>query len=244
MRRRTEADMKVSRRALNEALATLAVSLVAIGCGSGDATSGEGGGGGGGSPPALGCEADAPASNAISCVLWFEPGPGAGHGEDDFPRIIQGEPTGIDDRHQSLDVLSLGRGGEIAFGFGGNAIVDGEGPDFVIFENPFLFGASGAVFAEPGEVSVSEDGEAWTTFPCAADVYPFTGCAGWHPVLANADNGLPPDDPALAGGDAFDLAEVGMTRARFIRIRDVSNYGGAPQAGFDLDAARIIHAAR
>jgi hypothetical protein len=177
-------------------------------------------------------------------VLWFHPGPGAGQGQDKLPEIIEGPPQGAGSSQGSTDVLSLGRGGEIAVGFGGGSIVDGDGPDFVVFENPFLVGGDPMnIFKELGEVSVSEDGQTWVPFPCAQAAYPYTGCAGWHPVLSNPDNGLSPFDPAAGGGDPFDLADIGVKTARFLRIRDVSNNGGAPSAGFDLDAAAIIHPA-
>jgi hypothetical protein len=143
----------------------------------------------------------------------------------------------------STDVLSLGGGGEISFGFGSNAIVDGPGADFIVFENPFDKGGDPmAPYAEPGVVSVSEDGVTWVDFPCHKDAYPYTGCAGWHPVLSNPDNGLSPFDPAVAGGDPFDLADLGLARARFVRVRDVSFVGGGTTEGFDLDAAAIVHA--
>jgi hypothetical protein len=225
---------------MNATRAALVLAFpLAVGCGSPAVI----GGGDGGGMPVAGCDPDAPPTRFASCVLSFEPGEGAGHGQDAFPDIVYGPPKGAGTSMGSLDTLSLGRGGEIAFGFGGNAIVDGPGPDFLIFENAFyIAGNPDAVFAEPGEVSVSEDGVSWTTFPCASQGYPYTGCAGWHPVLASADNGVSPFDPTAAGGDAFDLADVGLTRARYVRIRDVSMAGAAPTAGFDLDAAAIVHA--
>jgi hypothetical protein len=180
----------------------------------------------------------------ISEVLWFHPGPGAGHGQDQMPAIVEGPPVGGGVKKGSLDVLSLGRGGEIAFAFGSD-IVDGDGPDFVIFENAFDYtlpgGSDASVFAELGEVSVSQDGETWTTFPCQSRTSPFTGCAGWNPVLSSPENGIDPLDPAKAGGDPFDLADVGLDRARYVKIRDISDYGGGDSAGFDLDAAAVIH---
>ncbi|MFT3772817.1 MAG: hypothetical protein QM820_46105 [Minicystis sp.] len=211
----------------------LLLAPLAIGCGGSDGT---------GDP--LACDPDAPASRFISCVLSFTPGPGAGHGQSTYPAIIEGPPVGEGTGKGSLDALSLGRGGEIAFGFGGGSIVDGEGPDFVIFENAFLVGGDPhSVFKELGEVSVSDDGVTWVTFPCQKDAYPFTGCAGWNPVLSNPANGLSPFEPEKAGGNPFDLADVGLSSARFIKIRDISNYGSADTAGFDLDAAAVIHPA-
>lgn len=211
----------------------LLVTFLAIGCGNVET------GGGGGGHGDSGCDPDAPPSRFISCVLSFDPGPGGGHGQSTFPAIIEGPPRGEGTGKGSLDTLSLGKGGEIAFGFGGTSIVDGDGPDFVIFENAFLYGDN--VFAELGEVRVSDDGERWVTFPCQKDAAPYTGCAGWHPVISDPDNGLSPFDPAAAGGDPFDLADVGLASARFVKIRDVSNYGSADTAGFDLDAAAVIH---
>ena len=57
-------------------------------------------------------------------------------------------------------------------------------------------------------------------------------------------NGIDPTDPAKAGGDAFDLAELGVSSARFVRIRDggTGHYSGV-SGGFDLDAIAAVHAA-
>jgi hypothetical protein len=224
-------------------IASALVVMLAIGCGEappgGDAS---GSGGSGGVALVIpGCDADAPPTRFISCVVSFDPGPGAGFGESRFPEIIYGPPEapGVGG---SLDVLSLGRGGSIVFGFGGNAVVDGPGPDLIIFENPFLYGDPPVPFAELGEVSASEDGVTWATFPCKQDGPPYPGCAGWNPVLSSSKNGISPLDPAAAGGDPFDLADVGLASARFVRVRDLSNYGGPPSAGFDLDAVAVVNA--
>jgi hypothetical protein len=176
-------------------------------------------------------------------VEVFHPAGGAGFGADRYPDVIYGEPYGEGTEGGSTDVLSLGKGGEIVVGFGGNAIVDGDGPDFIVFENAFFVGSDPTKpFAELGEVSVSEDGTNFVTFPCAKDAYPFEGCAGWRPVFANGELGVSSTDPDLAGGDPFDLSAIGLKKARFVRIRDVSNAGAAPSAGFDLDAAAIVNA--
>jgi len=214
--------------------------------GAGGAVSGSGGAGGtssgGGAPIAMGCDASAPATTTISCVARFTPGPGAGFGEDRFPDVVYGPPHGGGDHGGSTDVLSLGTDGVVVVGFGGNAIVDGDGADFIVFENAFLSG--GKPFKELAEISVSDDGEAWTPFPCAAAALPYDGCAGWHPVYSNPDNNLAPTDPAAAGGDVFDLATIGVAKARFIRITDLHNTTGMDgTTGFDLDAVAIVHAA-
>ena len=144
----------------------------------------------------------------------------------------------------TTDVLSLGCGGSIVLGFGPDGIVDRPGPDFIVFENAFVPSSGGAPFVEPGEVSVSDDGETWTTFACIVEgERALEGCAGVTPVLSHPDNGIDPADPASAGGDAFDLADAGLSRARFVRIVDrTEEYYGTtmwcspPKGGFDLDA--------
>ncbi len=178
-------------------------------------------------------------------LLSFEPGEGAGFGEDELPDVVFGPPDARGELSGSLDVLSLGKGGAIVLGFGERAITDGEGPDFVVFENAFWpSGDPTLVFAEPGEVSVSEDGSEWHAFPCDAEgdgMGRFEGCAGWTPALEYDAQASVPLDPAATGGDAFDLADIGVTRARFVRVIDVSNEGSEPTAGFDLDAVGIAH---
>ncbi len=191
-------------------------------------------------PPPFACDANAPATRTISCVESFEPGDAAGFGADEFPTIIFGEPLGNGDTQGSIHVLSLGRKGVIMVGFGGNTIVDKPGVDFIVFENPFHYGGN-QVFSELGEVSVSLDGQTWTTFPCAATAAPPTGCAGYAPVFANGDIGISSMDPSVSGGDQFDLETIGVSEARFVRIRDVQGIGAAPTAGFDLDAVSIVH---
>jgi hypothetical protein len=179
-------------------------------------------------------------------LVSFEPGDGAGFGEDALPDVVFGPPRGKGESAGSLDVLSLGKRGSIVLGFGPKSIVDGEGPDFVVFENAFWAGGDpAAVFAEPGEVSVSADGERWESFPCEAEgdgAGRFPGCAGWTPAL-EYDPASAALDPAVTGGDAFDLAELGLAEVRFVRVRDVSETGAPPTAGFDLDAIGVVNAA-
>ena len=69
----------------------------------------------------------------------------------------------------------------------------------------------------------------------------FAGCAGWTPALEYDASAVVPLDPAVTGGDAFDLADVGLSHARFVRVTDVSNAGAEPSAGFDLDAVGVVH---
>jgi hypothetical protein len=190
-----------------------------------------------------------PVDRFVTQVVGFEAGACAGFGQSEMPEIVEGPPVGGGTGNGSLDVLSLGNGGTIVVAFGPNTIVDGPGADFIVFENPFdIGGSANNPNAEPGEVSVSDDGVNWTTFPCTATSYPYGECAGWRPVLSNPNNCVSPLDPATAGGDPFDLADVGVTSAKYVRIVDKiveacpSNPVDAPNTnGFDLDAIAIVN---
>jgi hypothetical protein len=201
-------------------------------------------------------------------VVTYAIGVGGGARVDDLPGVVTGPPRGGGAFQGTLDTFSLGLGGSITVEFTDNVIVDGPGVDFTVFENAFLPHGVNTEnpYAEPGRVSVSEDGVAWTAFPCAMDAPPFhPGCAGVYPVFANADDpdapsplgpsttpiadlvGVPFDGfvpPAGSGGDSFDLADLGVARVRFVRID-----GGqidprlAGLSGFDLDAIAALNSA-
>jgi hypothetical protein len=173
-------------------------------------------------------------------VVSYDPGEGAGHGQARLPDIVLGPPG------SSTQTLSLGAGGEIVVDFGDRTIVDDEGADFIVFENPFETPMEDdGIWEELGEVSVSADGESWKTFSCdpapnGAGTWP--GCAGWRPVEDYDPLDVVPLDPAQTGGDAFDLADIGVTQARYVRIRDLSADKNDPNAaGFDLNAIGLIH---
>jgi hypothetical protein len=206
-------------------------------------------------------DATIPASRFVTSVVSFAPTDCAGFGVASMPGIVEGPPVGGGADKGSTDVVSLGSGGTIVLSFAPNAIVDGPGPDFIVFENPFDIGGSSTdLYAEPGEVSVSDDGTTWTTFPCtpvsepgASDgtgtAPPYGACAGWHVVYSSPANGISSLDPAVAGGDAFDLADIGVAHARYVRIVD-RTAESCPEAGadkstsngFDLDAVAIVNA--
>ncbi len=193
-----------------------------------------------------------PASRFASRVVEVKLGDCAGFGLASMPDVVLGPPEGAGDRQGGLDVLSLGVGGSITLSFEADPIVDGAGPDFLVFENAFYLGGNTQKpFAELATVSVSEDGVTWSTFPCTAlpsDPPPYGACAGWRPVLSSTSNGLSPFDPTKGGGDPFDLADLGVKRARFVRIVD-RGLGECPAnpsqklstGGFDLDAVASIH---
>jgi hypothetical protein len=203
--------------------------------GAGASASGAGGATGGAGPVV--CSAQS--SPFAGSVASHQFGPGQDFGQDAFPGNVLGPPYGGGASAGSLDVVSLGDGGTVVLGFTDNAIVDGPGPDLLVFENPFGFGPDPAdVFAELGTVAVSADGVTWLELPCTANAPPFGTCAGWHPVFANADeNTIDPTDPVTAGGDPFDLADVGLTEARYVRITDRDDLPDV----FDLDAVAIVH---
>lgn len=173
-------------------------------------------------------------------VVSFTPGEGAGFGQDKMPDVVLGPPVPPASTSQgSLDVVSLGAGGSIVLRLGA-PIVDDEGADLLVFENPFLVNTEEGPQpnAEPGEVAVSDDGETFVPFACAPDAPAPNGCAGYGVVL-----GGEPTDPETAGGDAFDLADVGMSSASFVRIVDRGPANGiGSSAGFDLDAIASVHA--
>jgi hypothetical protein len=171
-------------------------------------------------------------------------GPGQDIGQALFPTPILGPPKGAGCCQGSLDVVSLGNGGTVTLEFGTSSIVDGPGVDFIVFENAFNSGGDPKlVFAELATVEVSDDGTSWVAFECSANAAPYGTCAGWHPVHANADeNAIDPLDPATAGGDGFDLAEIGVARARYVRITDRPDLTGTAGV-FDLDAVGIVNVA-
>lgn len=182
---------------------------------------------------------DGPGSRFVTSVDETAWGDGQSFGRDRMPQIVEGPPLGGGSRQGSTDVVSLGNGGLIVVGFVDNGIVDGPGTDFVVFENAFET-PSGAVFAELGTVSVSDDGESWFEFGCTASEPPYGDCAGHHPVQLNGVDG--PFDPETSGGDPFDLAVVGLARARYVRIVDRPDLEGFDGV-FDLDAVGIVNAA-
>lgn len=185
-----------------------------------------------------------PADPFVDRVVSYRIGSGGGKNKEKLPGIVLGPPKGGGKLKAGTDVFSLGSGGEIILEFTDNEVFDGPGPDFIVFENPFLQEPGNdphAGYFEYGRVDVSEDGMNWKYFP--ADTGTKKGCAGWNPVLANADeNAIPETDPEKAGGEAYDLKDVGLKVVRFIRITDLNNkLGGEGTMGFDLDAIAAIN---
>ncbi len=176
--------------------------------------------------------------------------------------------------------VSAPYGGEITLKFEDNVVWDGPGDDFTVFENVFyIYDAQGVPnpetrFMEPAIVSVSQDGVNWRKFNCdfSPRYYPGTeklnlrhpycynsGFAGVNPVMSN---GYDPDptDPAVSGGDSFDISKVGLDWIRYVRIQSMGSrwltdsdgdliYHNeemdaatrtSSKSGFDLDAITAI----
>jgi hypothetical protein len=223
--------------------------------------------------PAAAGTVDCFADRVVSFTSGFTD-PNTGFGFNVLPGIVLGPPGDSLPTQGSTSVVSLGHGGSITLALTDNVLVDGPGPDFIVFENAFFVGSAPAtptstcnVFAEPGKVEVSANGTTWVAFPydpsalslvgsqqtACSSIPLLHGLAGLTPTFTG--NWTVPDDPAVwdpngiggvsgAGGDAFDLATVGLAQARYIRITDLNlGTGLAGNAeGFDLDAVVALHA--
>jgi hypothetical protein len=192
-----------------------------------------------------------PTDDFVTRVVSFTPGACAGFGASLMPAVVLGPPVGRGDSAGGLDVVSLGTGGTIVVSFAPNAIVDGPGDDFIVFENAFdISGNAQNPNAEIAEVSVSDDGTTWTPFPCTATAFPYGACAGWHPVESSPSDCISPRDPATAGGDAYDLSNIGVAHASFVKIVDKGSEACSSDPsqqlntnGFDLDAIAVVNGA-
>jgi len=182
----------------------------------------------------------------IDAVIDFTPGAHAGFGADELPDVVLGAPRGAGDRQGSTHVVSLGDGGSITLRFDSPVVCNEAGPDFTIFENPFMAGA--LTFSEIAFVEVSQDGDTFIAFPFNPET--LSGSAGRAPVFSNPSNNLDPTDPAESGGDVFDLDDVGMPWIAYVRIIDAGDSVQDPgnsvppgtSGGFDLDAIAAVHA--
>jgi hypothetical protein len=188
---------------------------------------------------------------AIDTVGGLTPGriQNTGQSPAFFPANLFGVPdpraTDTTPSTDPREICSIGVDGQIIVGFADHAVVDAPGPDLIIFENAFRYGA-GRLYAEPAMVEVSRDGVTWTAFPF--DSATLIGCAGVTPTT-----GADPFDPMVSGGDAFDLSDIGIDSVRWIRITDLCQmilsdrthqYYDPTLSGFDLDAITTPHAVR
>lgn len=183
--------------------------------------------------------------SGADAVVSLTLGQGGGRGKDYLPGSVLGLPDTVGRLSTPTiapeEVLSLGLEGEIVLGFNDVLIVDGPGVDFTVFENAFAYRMNSVdrIYAEPAEVAVSRDGVEFYTFEWNPET--LEGCAGVGPTIGDQS----PCDPAVSGGDSFDLSVLGVDSIRFIRLRDVTRtvledkdhaFYDATLNGFDLDA--------
>jgi hypothetical protein len=166
-------------------------------------------------------------------VVAFFPGEGAGFGQNFFPDNVLGPPDPdptldiYNASNKPQEILSLGHGGEIILEFTDEYILDGHGPDFAVYENVFISLFDNQPFIEAAYVSVSTNGQDWVTF--SWDTTTFSGFAGLTPTPL--------------GGDQFDLADVDLQYARFVKITDIGDLKkeGLYNGDFDLDAIVVLN---
>ncbi len=176
-------------------------------------------------------------------VVSLTPGTGAGFGQNYFPNNVLGPPDSdpllneYNPSNKPQELLSLGEDGQIILEFTDNYIIDGEGPDFTVYENVFYFYGTTDPFIEVAFVAASMDGETWYEFPW--DTATWEGFAGVTPMYDNQH----PTDPSLSGGDQFDLADIGLPFAKFVKLTDLGilKQEGLFNGDFDLDAVVAIN---
>ncbi|MCB0819850.1 MAG: T9SS type A sorting domain-containing protein [Bacteroidetes bacterium] len=171
-----------------------------------------------------------------------------------------GNDTSAIGKAGTAGVVSLGDGGSAVLGFE-NAIINGEGWDFAVFENSF-----DGLFLELAFVEVSSDGIYYARFPATclndsstvigtyenADARMYNNLAGKYRVMY----GVPFDLEELADDPGIDVNWI-----KFVRVTDVIGSNatswcsrdqfGNPvidpfptpfiSGGFDLDAVGVIH---
>lgn len=147
----------------------------------------------------------------------------------------------------SYDIACLGNGGQITLTFT-TAISNGDGADFAVFENGVPH-----TFLELAYVEVSADGSTFVRFDN-------------HSLTASPVSAFGSVDPTnidgLAGkyrqgyGTPFDLSDVGLATARYVRLVDIVGNGTCfdtdghviydphktvGSGGFDLDAVGVLN---
>jgi len=176
-------------------------------------------------------------------VVEFLPGSGPTGGQSElyFPANILGWPSpnaqkNVPESSQE-EICSIGLGGSITLSWSGKRLVDRDGVDFTVYENAFEY--FNGIYTEPAVVSVSQDGIEWLTFPFNDQT--LEGLAGTQPTIGDADVSI----PGAAGGDGFDIADLGLEYIRYIRLTDTTNLilkdkehpnYDVTLNGFDLDA--------
>lgn len=168
----------------------------------------------------LACAAPLAAQSRFASAVLGQSGGTGGGGINNAANAL-GAPQGAGLQQGSLHVHTLGVGGALTLELG-VAAVDGPGCDLVVYENGFQLAGTGLVFSEGIHVEVASNGVDYARLPgryqgpvggfAGAPGAPWgvlSGLAGGVPVLANAHtNSIDPFNPVVAGGDAFDLADL------------------------------------
>ncbi len=142
--------------------------------------------------------------------------------------------------------VSLGRRGSLTIKIVGGWVVDREGKEFATFNRVSSSSSVKRAFSlEPAQVSVSETGQKGTfiSFPCDLGRRPPENCSGGRP-FANRAGGV---NLRTIGGDQFDLASIGVNKAKYIRIQDMGLSDVREEefpaiAGADLRSIALFHA--
>ncbi|MCA9562957.1 MAG: LIC_13355 family lipoprotein [Myxococcales bacterium] len=174
-------------------------------------------------------------SHADSLAGAVVDAPGAGQGLYSDPILATNGVYGGGEEAGSTDVYSLGflpgENDYLVLGFDGRWAENGQGVDFVVFENAFRVRNGDGYFIDPVIVALSQDGMQWIDFPhdyVAPDetVYSnepadWPGFAGVSPVLLNeSDPASDPFDVDTAGGDQFNLDDLPNDGALGSAIRE------------------------
>jgi len=188
----------------------------------------------GGREPLDGCDAQCRREWEGEVAGILVASPGVDEETADATKAVNGV-RGCGEGCGSTDVASLSpeppEKAYIVLSWGGRRVTDGPGADFVVFENPFAISRGGGVFMDQLVVFLSRDGVTWVPFPydyTASDetVYSddpahWEGFAGVTPVLFHEEeNPVDPFHTAVAGGDAFDLADLPVDGGEAEAIRE------------------------
>jgi hypothetical protein len=151
---------------------------------------------------------------------------------------------------------AIGRPGDgwITVGFD-QAITNGTGYDFAVWENGFNVGGTGRIYAELGYVDVSTDGENWVEFPSAylevesgvpnidpTYVYNLAGNYEAHYIPVEDREGTPFNLDDILSTDAVLASLVDPNEINYVRLRDIigggeggNNWDQATYFGYDRD---------
>jgi hypothetical protein len=136
--------------------------------------------------------------------------------------------------------------GWITVGFD-QAITNGSGDDFAVWENGFNVGATGRIYAELGYVDVSTDGDNWVEFPSAylevesgspnidpTYVYNLAGNYEAHYIPVEEREGTPFDLEDILSTSEVLAGLVDPNEINYIRLRDII---GGGEGGDNWDQA-------